>query len=71
MPKSVLFSIPEPINNQLNKIQQESGYTKSSMVTTALQLYFLLYHGDKAKTDVVMSLIDKNQTDIYEFLKDK
>jgi hypothetical protein len=71
MPKSVLFSIPEPINNQLNKIQQESGYTKSSMVTTALQLYFLLYHGDKAKTDVVMSLIDKNQTDIYDFLKDK
>ena len=66
----MLFNIPKPIASRLGKIAKEQGYTMTQMVLTGLQLYLLLYHGDKSKTDIVMSLINDNQTDIYDFLED-
>jgi hypothetical protein len=68
--KPMLFNIPKPIASRLGKIAKEQGYTMTQMVLTGLQLYLLLYHGDKSKTDIVMSLINDNQTDIYDFLED-
>jgi hypothetical protein len=69
--KPMLFNIPKPIANRLGLIAKEQGYTMTQMVVTGLQLYLLLYHGDKSKTDIVMSLINDNQTDIYDFLNEK
>lgn len=66
--KPMLFNIPKPIANRLGSIAKEQGYTMTQMVLTGLQLYLLLYHGDKSKTDIVMSLINDNQTDIFDFL---
>ena len=64
----MLFNIPKPIATRLGSIAKEQGYTMTQMVVTGLQLYLLLYHGDKSKTDIVMSLINDNQTDIFDFL---
>jgi hypothetical protein len=66
--KPMLFNIPKPISSRLSSIAKEQGYTMTQMVVTGLQLYLLLYHGDKSKTDIVMSLINDNQTDIFDFL---
>lgn len=69
--KPMLFNIPKPIASRLATISNEQGYTMTQMVLTGLQLYLLLYHGDKSKTDIVMSLINENQTDIFDFLDAK
>jgi hypothetical protein len=66
--KNVLFSIPETVNDRLNRLSKETGQTKSSMVLMGLNLYFLLYHGNSEQANTVLELINKNQTTIDDFL---
>jgi hypothetical protein len=66
--KNVLFSLPETVNERLNRLSKETGTTKSAMVLMGLNLYFLLYHGDSEQTKNVLELINKNQTTIDDFL---
>ena len=65
------FSIPETIAYEINEISKATGYTKSGLVLTALNIYFLLYHADNEKAKQLQNLIPTNQSTIYDFLKAK
>jgi metal-responsive CopG/Arc/MetJ family transcriptional regulator len=65
------ISIPDVLFNEITEISKYTGYTKSGLVSTALNIYFLLYHADNKKAEQLANLIPDNQTTIYEFLKDK
>lgn len=65
------FSLPDAIAHEITEISQATGYTKSGLVLTALNIYFLLYHADNEKAKQVANLIPANQSSIYDFLKSK
>jgi hypothetical protein len=65
------LSLPDQIANEISAISKATGYTKSGLVLTALNIYFLLYHADNEKAKQVANLIPDNQSTIYEFLKSK
>lgn len=65
------LSLPQAITDEITAISQATGYTKSGLVLTALNIYFLLYHADNEKAKQLATLIPENQSTIYEFLKDK
>jgi hypothetical protein len=65
------FSIPETIAYEISEISKATGYTKSGLVLTALNIYFLLYHADNEKAKQLQNLIPTNQSTIYDFLKAK
>lgn len=65
------FSLPDTLADEIHDISKATGYTKSGLVTTALNIYFLLYHADNEKAKQVANLIPANQSTIYDFLKAK
>jgi hypothetical protein len=65
------LSLPEAITNEIAEISKATGYTKSGLVLTALNIYFLLYHADNQKAKQLAQLIPENQSTIYDFLKTK
>jgi len=65
------LSLPDTIAQEITEVSRATGYTKSGLVLTALNIYFLLYHADNEKAKQVANLIPDNQSTIYDFLKAK
>jgi hypothetical protein len=65
------LSLPDTIAQEITEVSRATGYTKSGLVLTALNIYFLLYHADNEKAKQVANLIPQNQSTIYDFLKAK
>jgi hypothetical protein len=65
------LSLPDTIAQEITEVSRATGYTKSGLVLTALNIYFLLYHADNEKAKQVANLIPSNQSTIYDFLKAK
>jgi hypothetical protein len=65
------LSLPDTIAKEISEVSKATGYTKSGLVLTALNIYFLLYHADNEKAKQVANLIPDNQSTIYDFLKAK
>jgi hypothetical protein len=63
------LSIPDSIANEITQVAKATGYTKSGLVLTALNIYFLLYHSDRYNAKQLAITIPENQTSIYDFIQ--
>lgn len=67
----VTYSLPDELVTELKAVASATGYTQSGLLTTALNIYFLLYHADNQKAKAVAELIPDNQTSIFDFIKSR
>lgn len=65
----VTYSLPDALAHEVGEVSKATGYTKSGLVSTALNIYLLLYHADNQKAKQLLTLIPENQTSIFEHIK--
>lgn len=71
-----MISISQMMDKKLKTIAVEQGATQSSIVETALSIYFLIYLGDKKQAnkinDMMIEARNSGQLDLIdELFKDK
>lgn len=64
------FSVSEPVSKRLEKVAKERGIAMSTIVESALTIYFLLDLGDLDEMAKLSEKIPKGQRSIFEAIQD-
>ena len=62
------FSLPTDIVKSLERVAKDFESTQSTIVTRALMLFLIMYHGDPQKAKDISAMIPEGQTNIFEIL---